>query len=1550
MKYRLTRACRPTWVESLEPRIQFADPAVDAYQARAAQVLDGNVATIRNWNTTNASLPAETASVTGISIWTAGAAYARAQTDPTLLPVAHKAAAAILSKEVTSLFVGGNDGWPAWATADTYLRYRSLIQSDPTRYSPANFAVNANSADGKYSLNDLFKYVLTQSYYAPIDSTSNHYLMNATACYLANVAFPGEVVKPFNNSTADPTGSVHILSRAQGIATAGPGEFLSINYGVANWAEFLSIYQLGPANTTITNASRVAFETSLAMNAGYWMNGQVAGPTGRGYPNTGAWGAAAGDTLIWTYLGGDYGQPAQQLAYATDDDVKVFAVLAASAGQTLTHAGAPVAYIPPPSVLNIDDESRPLVIRSNFNGDYQYSYDAGLWSTYSDGFNWNAQGGAAWRTRTIWTKPEHQSYNAVSWAINPGTNAAADANGRWTYVNPDTLETFQLSGSGTYGGGSPFSSQVQNQNTILQGFNIPPRSTGITPGGSYIVRGALIYVPIPKVTATGAEAADGDGWFRPVISADGKRLFVAYNSIFMCYLSTAPISVGTKIGNMQFYNVYGGQQPGQTVDPESYLQFAIAQESFSPSQFPGTTLAEQFANFQTVMNGRVLPEKTKDDTFHPAWRYTDDKATLATEYGSPSRYARDPKTYTRGIADDFISDLGNADPQVIDYDRWPFFEVADTSGARLVSMPSGGNMSLTVPGQPSTYYDFLGWKVYSGSDISLRGSYLPAGGVRLDWNTPTVSVSGFTVQRSTDGNAWATLSTTLAGTATTYTDTTALQETNYFYRVIPAGSPVDANRPVSLTTTFRAPSNLRLSVNTTNNITLTWTNNATGYNAIQLQYSPDGYSQWAWLENYLSTSSNTRSFTHADFTGGERLFYRVLAYGTGPNGTTLFSEPSNVVGTQLSPQFLAGGGNAISMPRLPRARANSAGSQITVNWQDTAYNETGYQVERSTDGGGTWVVLTAALGANTTSFADTTAASGTNYLYRVAARNGAALSPYSAVAAARGGVPNRAPTVAQPATAPAVVTGTSAQVSVLGADDGGEAGLRYAWSVTSGPGAVAFSRTGTNAAKNATATFSRAGTYVLTVNIIDSQGLTTGSAVTVEVRQSPAAVTLTPGRRTLVSGGSVQLACAVNDQFGFAMSAQPSVTWRATAGVVGATGVFTAPAGIGVAAVSASVGALVGTAVVAYEPGPLPVVGYRFDGDPAGVASDWMNNGHDALLGGGATPAAGRFGGGLALNGSSGVATIGSPPALNITGRITLAAWVRPNSATGLQNIVGRSYSTSPQAETVLRINGARYEVGSWNGTTAMAGGGSVSADIGQWVHLAGVYDGTRWTLYRNGVSIGSTTSPIGSLTSAVPWTIGASGINNRFLNGSVDEVRIYDTDLSPAAIASLFAQTAPPTFAGTITTTPIKFDRFGLRVLGASAAGEASLSYTWAVLGTPPGAVSFKSNGTNAAKTTTATFASPGTYTIAVTVNDASGRGAVQTVTLRVPATRRPVASGSPGNGVPQSPGPVPTGGVASRGAAATPVAFNLFSIDSLSVEVSDDLAAGRAMDSVGV
>jgi hypothetical protein len=183
-----------------------------------------------------------------------------------------------------------------------------------------------------------------------------------------------------------------------------------------------------------------------------------------------------------------------------------------------------------------------------------------------------------------------------------------------------------------------------------------------------------------------------------------------------------------------------------------------------------------------------------------------------------------------------------------------------------------------------------------------------------------------------------------------------------------------------------------------------------------------------------------------------------------------------------------------------------------------------------------------------------------------------------------GGIP---PTVAVAASAnPNPVTGAITSLSVLGADDGGEADLAYTWSTTGAPPApVNFSANGTNSARTTTATFSKAGTYALRVTITDTSGFSTTSNVTVTVQQTLNTITVSPNTATIATGSMQQFNSTAYDQFGSAMVSQPIVTWAVTSGggTINTTGLFVAPVAAGTSVIAASSAGVSGSATVTIQ-------------------------------------------------------------------------------------------------------------------------------------------------------------------------------------------------------------------------------------------------------------------------------------------------------------------------------------------------------------------------------
>jgi len=192
----------------------------------------------------------------------------------------------------------------------------------------------------------------------------------------------------------------------------------------------------------------------------------------------------------------------------------------------------------------------------------------------------------------------------------------------------------------------------------------------------------------------------------------------------------------------------------------------------------------------------------------------------------------------------------------------------------------------------------------------------------------------------------------------------------------------------------------------------------------------------------------------------------------------------------------------------------------------------------------------------------------------------------------------------------AVVRGTSIGLSVLATDDGGEAGLVYAWSgVRDGGGeAPSFELNATTAAKSTTARFESAGDYLLTVTAMDEPGLAASSSLNVRVLQTANSLNVSPPVASLVVGGTQAFAATVLDQFGNPLAGgSPNYTWSASGGgSIDATGLFTATVAGGPFVVTAVNGELEGIAAVTVNRAPAEIIlsdlTQTFDGTPKTVA------------------------------------------------------------------------------------------------------------------------------------------------------------------------------------------------------------------------------------------------------------------------------------------------------------------------------------------------------------
>jgi len=191
-------------------------------------------------------------------------------------------------------------------------------------------------------------------------------------------------------------------------------------------------------------------------------------------------------------------------------------------------------------------------------------------------------------------------------------------------------------------------------------------------------------------------------------------------------------------------------------------------------------------------------------------------------------------------------------------------------------------------------------------------------------------------------------------------------------------------------------------------------------------------------------------------------------------------------------------GTAPAAPRNVAATINED-SKVEVTWVDAPFNETGFNVYRSTTQNGTYTKLTAtALPANTTVYVDGTIEDGVTYYYKVTSVNSIGTSADSNIASIA--VPNLAPKITVTG-ALTIGAGVQSTLSVTALDPPTNA---VTITVTGLPSFATYqSLTATTGSIVMNPTGDDDGEYTFTVNATDSEGAVASQDVTVEVGEVP---------------------------------------------------------------------------------------------------------------------------------------------------------------------------------------------------------------------------------------------------------------------------------------------------------------------------------------------------------------------------------------------------------------------------------------------------------------
>jgi hypothetical protein len=252
--------------------------------------------------------------------------------------------------------------------------------------------------------------------------------------------------------------------------------------------------------------------------------------------------------------------------------------------------------------------------------------------------------------------------------------------------------------------------------------------------------------------------------------------------------------------------------------------------------------------------------------------------------------------------------------------------------------------------------------------------------------------------------------------------------------------------------------------------------------------------------------------------------------------------------------------------------------------------------------------------------------------------------------------------------------------------------------------------------------------------------------------------------------------------------------------------------------------------------------------------------------------------------------TVPDSASLRLSNAMTLEAWVYPTA-------LGGAWRTAIMKERGSDLSYALYASDNGNHAAGfLYAGGSRNATspstlpLNTWTHLAATYDRTTLRLYVNGTQVATraSTSAISSSTGAL--RLGGNGVWGEFLEGRLDEVRVYSRALSAAEVAS---DMTTPVGAPVTTATPsslgfndaVDADPMPPKTIdvGGTQAFTVADDAPWLSVtpssGTAPATLSAKVDKSGLAA---------GTYTATITITPASGSPVTVPVSLKVSAPPR--------------------------------------------------------------
>ncbi|RAU98608.1 LamG-like jellyroll fold domain-containing protein [Paenibacillus sp. YN15] len=227
---------------------------------------------------------------------------------------------------------------------------------------------------------------------------------------------------------------------------------------------------------------------------------------------------------------------------------------------------------------------------------------------------------------------------------------------------------------------------------------------------------------------------------------------------------------------------------------------------------------------------------------------------------------------------------------------------------------------------------------------------------------------------------------------------------------------------------------------------------------------------------------------------------------------------------------------------------------------------------------------------------------------------------------------------------------------------------------------------------------------------------------------------------------------------------------------------------------------------------------WSFDETSGTTAADASGNVPVGTLIGGPVWTTGHTNGALSFDGADDYVNLGNPSALQMTGAMTLSAWVYVDTFTHAGRIIAKQGASGHRGWSLnVESDGkASFQIAT-NSTTVQLVNSAAAIPSGQWVHLAGVYEpGTALKIYVNGRLSNSNTTSIAAsqYNNSLNVNIGRRPSGDLYFDGKLDEVKAYNKSLSASEVANL---------ASTSTTVPDLIAHWSLNETSGTTAADNS-------------------------------------------------------------------------------------------------------------------------------